>query len=59
MGQAHRAEEAAYLLDTEDRREGAALPRAHEVEDGPGALQGVDIEELDGGEGGGEGAFRG
>src|SRR5918998_2238303 len=44
------------LLDAEDGGEGAGFARVDEVEDGPGALQGVDKQELDGGEGDGDGA---
>src|ERR671932_336646 len=42
-----------HLLDTEHRGQGGGLAGEDEVEDGPGALQGVDKEEL---EGGGDGA---
>jgi hypothetical protein len=38
------------LVEAEDSREGAALGRADEFKGGPGALQGMDKQELDGGE---------
>ncbi len=53
---AERAEEAMDLLDAEDGGQGAGFARVDEVEDGPGTLQGVYKQELDGGEGDGDGA---
>ena len=44
------------LVDAEDGREGTALGRADQFKGGPGALQGMDNQELDGGEGDGDGA---
>ena len=44
------------LVEAEDGREGTALGRADELKGGPGALQGMDKQELDGGEGDGDGA---
>ena len=53
---AERGEETVDLVEAEDGRERTTLGRADEVKGGPGALQGVDKEELDGGEGDGDGA---
>src|SRR4051794_19961487 len=56
VGLAEGAKQAMDLLDAEDGGQGARFAGVDEVEDGPGTLQGVDKEELDGGEGDGDGA---
>ncbi len=53
--QAQRGEQTVDLLNAEDGREGTALGRADQFKGGPGALQGMDKEELDGGESDGDG----
>src|SRR5687768_6272790 len=53
---AYRAEEVTDFLDAEDGGQGAWFARVDEVEHGPRALQGVHKQELDGGEGNGDGA---
>ncbi len=54
--QPERGEQALHLGDAQNGREGTALGRANELKGGPGALQGMDKQELDGRQGDGDGA---